>query len=87
MAIRQVECPDQKRNIDPTSAQMRYRLTGRAFDYLYNNSRMLQAEACQKTVEKAAGNQSVDADTKPAALAGCCDACGFHGMVDLIDAR
>lgn len=87
MAIRQIERPDQKRHVKPAGVQMRQCCAGRALNHLDGNIRVIRAGPRQQIIEKAAGDQTIDAHAKPANIASRSNGGGLHSMVDQIDAR
>lgn len=63
-----------ERHVKPVGAKLRDRIAGRAFGNLDLNAGMGFAVSCAQPGEEAAGDQGMDADTKPAALARRCHA-------------
>lgn len=87
MAVGHLGLARDERHVELVSTKLHHRIAGRAFGYLDLNAGMGFPIMTDQLREKAAWDQGMDADAKPATFSLSCHAGGLHRVIELIDTR
>src|SRR5690606_14680268 len=86
MAVGQFRVASDEGHVQPVGAKLHNRIAGCTLGDLDRDAGMGLPILTDKFREKAAGDQGMDTDAKPAALSGCRHSGGLYRMIELVDA-